>query len=230
MQFNASKCSVMHIGKSNKIATYTMNKQPLQVTKKEKDLGVWITDTLKPGEHCSIVANKANRMLGLIWRNIAFKDKSTICKLYKSLVRPHLDYCIQAWKPYLKKDINTIEKVQHRATKMIWGMQNIPYSERLKLCGLMTMEDRSRRADILETYKILTGKEKINPDKLFKRVENTKTRGHNMKLEKHQVRTDNRKHYFSQRVINDWNKLPSKAVNAISINILKNELQIYLGY
>ncbi len=108
MQFNASKCSVMHIGKSNKIATYTMNKQPLQVTKKEKDLGVWITDTLKPGEHCSIVANKANRMLGLIWRNIAFKDKSTICKLYKSLVRPHLDYCIQAWKPYLKKDINTI--------------------------------------------------------------------------------------------------------------------------
>ncbi len=103
---------------------------------------------MKVSEQCGIAAAKGKQILGLIRRNIEYKEKELIIPLYKTIVRPHLEYCIQAWRPYHKKDIDMLERGQRRATKMIQKPRNISYEMRLKECGLTTLETRRlRRSD-----------------------------------------------------------------------------------
>ena len=101
--------------------------------RERKDLGVTMSANMKVSEQCRIAASKGNQVLGMIRRNITYKDKSLIVPLYKAIVRPHLEYCIQAWSPYLRKDIDMLEKIQRRATKLIPGLRDLRYEERLKV-------------------------------------------------------------------------------------------------
>ena len=78
--------------------------------------------------------------------------------MYKAVVRPHLEYCIQAWRPY-RKDIDTLEHIQRRATKITPGLGDLSYEERLKECGLTTLETRRLRGDHIEVFKIFNGYE-----------------------------------------------------------------------
>ena len=82
--------------------------------------------------------------------------------LYKAIVRPHLEYCIQAWRPYRKKDIDTLECIHRRTTKMIPELRDLSYEERLKECGLTTLETWRLRGDQIEFFKILNGYENID--------------------------------------------------------------------
>ena len=111
------------------------------------------------------------QILGLIRRNIVYKEKELLIPLYKTIVRPHLEYCIQAWRPYRKKDIDMLERVQRRATKMIPKLRNISYEIRLKECGLTTLETRRLRGDQNEVFKILNGYENIDRN-IFSRSRN----------------------------------------------------------
>ena len=97
---------------------YKMGDTVLGATVKEKDLGVTISADMKVSEQCGIASSKGNQILGLIRGNITYKKK-LIIPLYKAIVRPHLEYCIQAWRPYRQKDIDTLERIQWRTTKMI---------------------------------------------------------------------------------------------------------------
>ena len=119
MLFNFGKCKCLHTGHGNLNVSYKMGATVLGTTVKEKDLGVTISADMKVSEQCGIAASKGNHILGLIRRNITYKGKKLIIPLYKAIVRPHLEYCIQAWRPYRKKDIDTLERIQRRATKMI---------------------------------------------------------------------------------------------------------------
>ena len=103
---------------------------------------------MKVSKQCRIAASKGNQVLGMIRRNITYKEKSLIAPLYKAIVRPHLENCIQAWSPYLRKDIYMLEKIQRRATvtKLIPGLRE----ERLKECGLTTLETRILTGDQIE--------------------------------------------------------------------------------
>ena len=87
-------------------------------TMKEKDFGVTISVGMKVSEQCGIAASKGNNIFGLIRRNITYKEKRLIILLYKAIVRPHLEYGIQAWRPYCKKDIDTLERIQRRAINL----------------------------------------------------------------------------------------------------------------
>ena len=88
-------------------------------TTQEKDLGVTFSADTEVSEQWGIAASKGNKIIGLIRRTIMFKEKQLIVPLYKAIVRPHLEYCIQAWRPYRKKDIDKLDRIQRRATKMI---------------------------------------------------------------------------------------------------------------
>jgi ribonucleases P/MRP protein subunit RPP40 len=166
-------------------------------------------------------------VLGMIYRSFTCKSKHIIMKLYKSLVRPHLDYCSQVWRPHLRKDIDLLERVQKRATRMIDGYKDISYEERLRMVGLTTLERRMWRADMLEVFKIINGMEGLKMEDFFKKHEGI-TRGHTFKLYKKRVNLDVAKFNFSNRVCNDWNQLPDDVVAADSVNAFKGRLDDYI--
>ena len=228
MLFNFGKCKCLHTGHGNLNVNYKMGDTALGTTVKEKDLGVTISADMKVSEQCGIAASKGNQILGLIRRNITYKGKKLIIPLYKAIVRPHLEYCIQAWRPYRKKDIDTLERIQRRATKMIPELRDLSYKERLKECGLTTLETRRLRGDQIEVFKILNGYENIDRNMFFSLKKDSRTRGHEVKLVKDQCRLDIRKHSFSQRTINEWNKLSTDCVTASSVNMFKNKVDTYL--
>ena len=98
-------------------------------------------------EQCRIAASQDNQIIGMIRRNITYKEKSLIVPLYKAIVIPHLEYCIQSWNPHIRKDIDMLETIQRRATKLIPGLRDLSYEERLKECGLTTLKTRRLRGD-----------------------------------------------------------------------------------
>src|SRR6218665_1072934 len=122
--------------------SYEMGGKVLKVSEEERDLGVITHRSAKPSRQCAEASKKANSTLGMIRRTIVTRDKGTILRLYKSLVRPQLEYCIQVWSPHLKQDMEKLEKVQRRATKVIQGYKDLSYEERLIRCGLTTLEKR----------------------------------------------------------------------------------------
>ena len=120
-------------------------------------------------------------------------------------------------------------KIQKRATKLIPGLRDLRYAERLKECGLTTLETRRLRRDQIEVFKILNGYENIDSKKKFEIKESKITRGHNFTLVKKQSRLDVRKFAFSQRTINVCNKSSTECVHASSVNMFKNKIDKYLG-
>ena len=143
MLFNVGKCKCLHTGPENTGMNYEMGGHILSKTGKEKDLGVTINDNMKILEQCRIAASKENQVIGMIRRNITYKENNLIVPLYKAIVRPHLEYCIQASSA--RKDIHMLDKIQRRATKLIPGLRDVRYEERLKECGLTTLETRRLR-------------------------------------------------------------------------------------
>ena len=117
MFFNLEKCSEMHMGKRNSEFSYEMGGMGLKVSEEERDLGVIMHKSAKPSWQCAEASKKANSTLGIIRGTIVTRDKDTILRLYKSLVRPQLEYCIQVWSPYLKQDMEKLEKVQEELQK-----------------------------------------------------------------------------------------------------------------
>ena len=124
---------------------------------------------MKVSEQCRIAASKGNQVLGMIRRNITYKENILIVPLYKAIVRPHLEYCIQAWSAYLRKDIDMLEQIQRRATKLIPGLRDLRHEDRLKECELTTLETRRLRGGgSKEVFKILNGYENIDSNILSK--------------------------------------------------------------
>ena len=185
---------------------YKMGDTVMGTTVKEKDLGVTISAVMKVSEQCGIAATKGNQIIGSIRRNITYKGK-TIIPLYKAIVRPHLEYCVQAWIPYRKKDVDTRERILRTATKMIPELRDLSYEERLKESGLTTLETRKLRGDQIEVFKILNGYKNVDRNMFFSLKKDSRTRGHEVTLVKDQCRLYIRNYSFSQRTINELNKL-----------------------
>jgi len=209
--FNIDKCKVMHIGYNNRNEKYEMDGIALQKVLEERDLGVIMESDLTCARQCAKVVGTANRILGMIKRSFCYKTSEVILKLYKSLVRPHLEYCIQAWRLHLCKDITLLEKVQHRVTRMIPGLSGMSYNDRLQRLGLTTLETRRLRGDLIEVHKILKGVEYVDYSK-FVQFSVTELRRHSLKLFKKGLRLNCRKYVFSQRVIDAWNSLDQDIV------------------
>ena len=130
---------------------------------------------------------------------------------------------------WMRHCIDMLEKIQRRATKLIPGLRDLRYEERLKECGLTTLETRRLRGDQIEVFKILNGYENIDSNIFFQIKEGKITRGHNYTLVKKQSRLDVRKYSFSQRTINVWNKLSTDCVHASNVNMFKNKIDKYLA-
>ena len=127
LRFNAKKCKKMHLGHNNTGASYQLNNTQLDETKEEKDLVVLFTQDCKPSKQCAKAAVRAMNCLRVVKRTFRYFDNNSFKVVYKSYVRPHLEYCVQAWCPYLRKDINAMERIQRRATKMVPQLRYLTY-------------------------------------------------------------------------------------------------------
>ena len=222
MSFNVNKCKIMHLGYDNGKHEYNLNGTTLLETTEEKDLGVLIDNKLKFSSHIKSIVAKANRMIGLIKISFESIDKEMFLILYKSLVRPLLEYCVHAWSPHFETDITLLENVQRRATRMVREFNQLSYEDRLKELGLTKLKDRRTRGDMILTYRLLKGEEGVDFRKFFTLAENEHdTRGHSKKLEKPMVRLDTRKYFFSIRVVDKWNELSEEEVTARNTHMFK---------
>ena len=161
------------------------------------------------------------RPLGLIKRTFKFFNIKSLSKLYKTYVRPNLEYCVQVWSPFLAGDIDALEKVQHRATKLIPSIANLPYERRLKIMNLQSLYARRLCGDLIETYKILNGFSDIPINNFVTLTTDSRTRGHSMKLYKERSRLNICKYFFSNCVVSCWNSLPNFVISVESINSFK---------
>ena len=155
LSFNISKRSLLHYGHGNPCYDYKLNNNTIKVKDCEKDLGVTISTDLKSSKHVALAVKKAETALELLKRTVICRDKNVFLKLYKLLVRPHLEYATAACNPHFKRDIQLIEKVQKRMSKNIQGMKDLTYDERLIALNLYSLKKRRHIFDLTEIFKLM---------------------------------------------------------------------------
>lgn len=236
MIFHPDKCKVMHLGSNNPRQAYTMTTEngahhTLKVTEEEKDLGVIVDHQLRFSKHIQTQVSKANRVLGAIKHTFSAIDKNAFLCLYKSLVRPHLEYASTVWSPVLKRDKDALEQVQRRATRLVEGLSHLSYGERLAKLELPTLSSRRERADLIQAFKIIKGVDSVNYSRecnkcggaMFRPAFGTATRGHSLKMHV-QYQLGPRRNFLPARVTEKWNKLGQNTVDSANINIFKTSL------
>ena len=161
MQFHPGKCKSMRISSSKSNPEfkheYYMKGQLLERSYEEKDLGVIIDSKLTFDQHISAKVKKANSLVALIRRSFEYMDKNMFRQLFTSIVRPHLEYAAAVWNPHLHRHIVAFENVQRRATRLVPGLKDLPYMERLKVLKLPTLVFRRYRGDMIEMFKLTHG-------------------------------------------------------------------------
>jgi hypothetical protein len=185
LKLSIDKCKKLSVGNTPFSEYYIEEgsiRTTIQAVREEKDLGIFVSEDLKWSLQCGKVASKAMMALGLIKRTFPCLNKELFLTLYSTYVRPHMEFCVQAWSPYLQKDIATLERIQRRATKLVKCISKLSYQDRLRYLGLYSLERRRKRGDLIETFKILSKIDDTDPDLFFELSRTTHLRGHSMKL------------------------------------------------
>ena len=235
LSLNPAKCVCLRFGAhysplyNSGISPYRVHDTHLKFSPTHSDLGIAIDIDLKFHVHITNKVNIANALTTNIFSCTLCRDKSFLLNIYRSIIRPQLEYGSPLWNVGYMCDIRQLERVQKRWTKAIVGMENLPYHERLRQLDLFSFRGRLLRADLILVWKIFNGKCGIKPDDLFVPVGDSQTRGHPLKIFVPRCNLDIRLRFFSLRTIRTWNSLSRSTVMSSSLSSFKASLYLDLG-
>ena len=247
MQFHPNKCKVMHLGSNNPKFNYymydnftdtTCTQHTLEKTLLEKDLGVYVDKDLDFTMHTIAKVNKAHQLLGYVRHTFKHLNKQSLPMLYKSIIRPHLEFASCIWSPKHRININRIEAIQRRATKCVPELRHLNYEQRLANLKLETLSYRRMRADLIEAYRIINNLHEMDtncgcskcPEKSMLSINPCRsTRGNSKKIQL-QHTSKERLHFFENRIVKFWNNLSESAVSSKNVTIFKNHIDKELGH
>ena len=235
MSFNYDKCKVMHFGKNNAEREYKIdlgqNSPPhiIEKTLIERDLGIIIANDLKWVHQIEKAVQTAKAIISQIRNSFMYFDAELVRLLYVSLIRPHLEYAVPVWNPYLKGDIDNIENVQHRATRLVPGIKRKGYKYRVKTLRITTLETRRKRGDLIQFYKIINKIDHVNLENGLQEKNrgiesgpagNLRRQGVCFHRELGKIKSI-RDNFFTNRVIPLWNDLPVEIKEARTLDSFK---------
>jgi hypothetical protein len=220
----ADKSSLLHLGRSNPCRNIAVNGVEISEADSVRDLGLIVRSDLKPSSHCEKLATKAFRVSNLIFRAFRCRNRDFLLAMFKVYVLSLFNHCSVLYNPYHIQDIKLLESVQRRYTKRIPGLRHKTYSQRLQELGLQTLERIRLDIDLCHCFKIIHGIEKLEFGDFFLFSSN-RTRSNGRKLYKPRCRTDTRKYFFANRVVDPWNHLPETVVSSPSLSVFKNRLK-----
>jgi ribonuclease P/MRP protein subunit RPP40 len=218
----------MHFGRDNPKVTYFWGETPLNPVDSVRDLGVTVDDKLSFAKHIASSIQKANGISAMISRTISSRSQEVYLKLFLALVRPILEYAIDLWRPFHKKDLKALEQVQRRFTKRVTGLYDVPYERRLQRLQIPSLWWRYMRGGIITLYKIMQDGYGGSSLRSYFTICANATRGHPMKLAVSYHRHEWARHTFFARVIPIWNSLPELTVMAPNVNSFKNRLDLHI--
>ena len=233
VKFNPQKCEAMRIThKQDKSKhPYDLSNTELKSVNSCKDLGVHVGGW--PNHvHVNAIVNKANKVVGLLKRIVGSKNREIFSMLYKSLVRPILEYACPVWSPNLVKDKLAIEKVQRRASRIALGqkLREMSYEERCILLNWNTLQHRREHLSVVECYKTVFGLNGLDFDDYFEFCRSTITRAnHPYKIQTKLAKVNSFKYSFFVRIVKDWNSLPNHLfTDEINLNKFKKGLKRWM--
>jgi len=156
-RFNNAKCKVLHLGQGNLQYQYRLGDEGIESSPAMKDLGALVNEKLDMSRKCGLTAQTANCILGCLKSSVASRLREGILPLCSTLVSPHLGSCVQLWSPQHRKDMELLEWVQRRATKMTRGTEHLSYEERLRELGLFILEKRRLWGDLIAVFQYFKG-------------------------------------------------------------------------
>ncbi|PKU47515.1 hypothetical protein llap_2157 [Limosa lapponica baueri] len=221
----AGKCEVLNLGRNDPRHQYMLGVVRLESSFTKKDLGVLVTIKLNISQQCVLAAKTANSTLGCIRRSIASRSREGILPLCSALVRPHLECWVQYWALQYTRDIDTLERVQQKATKTLKGLEHLSYEERLREQGLFSLEKRGLRG-LINVHKYLKGGCREDGARLFLVVPSDRTRSNGHTLKHGKFPLNIRKHLFTVRVTKHWHRLPREVVESSSLEMFKSHLDV----
>jgi len=226
------KSGVIKFGRTGKSdLSYILHSEEMKILHRERDLGIIMDETLSYKAHIETVVNKAMRTYGWLSRNLTTRDRQVVVKVYKTLIRPTLEYASSVWSPSRVGMNDRLEKVQKKITKLV-ARNAGSYSDRLRTLKLPSLRWRRNYLDLLKVFQVVHGDQKFRKQlfTLSAEITDSNLRRHRLAIYKNKVHTDLLKHHFTNRMVDQWNALPEELLDipGVKFKLFKTKLKVHL--